>query len=250
MFPYIFYTLFTKGIINNLFYSLVLALFILILINILSQQVIILLQKDNVKSFILLVITIGLYVAFQNLISLLWGDGKKVILLTKPEEGYKIATMYVSGIQIITIACSLILFLATTCFCNKTTLGTKIKAVASNRELADMFGIDSSRIFLIVFVIGSVIAAIGGILFALDNDISPTMGFNLLLYGIITTIIGGVGSTWGLVGGSLLLATAQHLGAYYIDSKWMDAIAYTILILFLIWRPLGFSGKRLKKVEI
>ncbi|MFH1320855.1 MAG: hypothetical protein ABII90_09420 [Bacteroidota bacterium] len=52
------------------------------------------------------------------------------------------------------------------------------------------------------------------------------------------------------MGGALLLAAAQHLSAYYIDSKWMDAVAYVILILFLIWKPLGFSGKRLKKVEL
>jgi branched-subunit amino acid ABC-type transport system permease component len=63
-------------------------------------------------------------------------------------------------------------------------------------------------------------------------------------------IIGGVGSTKGLIGGALLVATSQHLAAYYIDTKWMDAITYIILILFLLWRPLGFSGKRLKKVEV
>ena len=66
----------------------------------------------------------------------------------------------------------------------------------------------------------------------------------------VAMIIGGVGNFKGLIGGALLLATAQHFGAYYIDGKWMDAIAYIILILFLIWKPLGFSGKRLKKIEI
>jgi len=63
-------------------------------------------------------------------------------------------------------------------------------------------------------------------------------------------IIGGVDSYKGLIGGALLLATAQHLSAYYIGSKWMDATAYIILILFLLWKPFGFSGKRPEKVEI
>ena len=79
---------------------------------------------------------------------------------------------------------------------------------------------------------------------------TPTFGFNLLLYGVVAMIIGGVGSTRGLIAGSLLVATAQHLSAYYIDTKWMDAVTYIILILFLIWKPLGFSGKQLKKVEL
>jgi branched-chain amino acid transport system permease protein len=60
-------------------------------------------------------------------------------------------------------------------------------------------------------------------------------------------IIGGVGSLWGIVLGAFLLSTAQNVGGFLFDSKWMDAIAYIILILFLIWKPLGFSGKKLKK---
>lgn len=111
-------------------------------------------------------------------------------------------------------------------------------------------GINPSTVILWAFGIGSGLAAIAGILVAFDTDMTPTMGFNLLLYGIVAMIIGGVGSTWGLVGGAFLLATAQHLSAYPINSKWMDAIAYIILILFLIWKPLGFSGKRLKKIKI
>jgi len=94
------------------------------------------------------------------------------------------------------------------------------------------------------------LAAVASILIAFDTDMRPTMGFSWLLYGVVAMIIGGVGSNWGLVGGALLLATAQHLSAYYIGSQWMDAVAYIILILFLIARPLGFSGKRLKKIEI
>ena len=98
--------------------------------------------------------------------------------------------------------------------------------------------------------ISSALAAIAGILVALDVDMTPTFGFNYFLYGVVAMIIGGVGSYRGLIFGSLLLASAQHLAASYIDTKWMDAVAYMILILFLIWKPLGFSGMRLKKVDV
>ena len=82
-----------------------------------------------------------------------------------------------------------------------------------------------------------------GIYVMLSQSLNLSAGFGGM-------IIGGVGSNWGLVGGALLLATAQHLAAYSIGSQWMDAVAYIILILFLIAKPLGFSGKRLKKIEI
>jgi branched-subunit amino acid ABC-type transport system permease component len=116
--------------------------------------------------------------------------------------------------------------------------------------LSNIVGISSDRVILQAFALGSALAAVAGILIAFDVDMTPTMGFKWLLYGVVAMIIGGVGSHWGLVGGALLLAASQHLAAYYIGSQWMDAVAYIILIVFLIAKPLGFSGKRLKKIEI
>jgi len=63
-------------------------------------------------------------------------------------------------------------------------------------------------------------------------------------------IIGGVESLWGIVAGAFILALVQNLTAYYIDTKWMDAITYAILILFLIIRPYGVSGVKNRRVEI
>ena len=79
---------------------------------------------------------------------------------------------------------------------------------------------------------------------------TPTMGFNWLLYAVVAMIIGGMGKMRYLVLGAFLLAAAQHLAAYYLDSKWMNATAYIILIVFLYLRPTGFSGKQLKKSSI
>ena len=93
-------------------------------------------------------------------------------------------------------------------------------------------------------------AAIAGILIAADIDMTPTMGFDWLMYGVVAMIIGGMGKMRHLVLGALLLAAAQHLSAYFFDSKWMNATAYIILVAFLYFRPYGFSGKKLKKTEI
>jgi branched-subunit amino acid ABC-type transport system permease component len=76
------------------------------------------------------------------------------------------------------------------------------------------------------------------------------MGFNWLLYAVVVMIISGMGKEWHLILGALLLATAQVLVSYFFDSKWMNATAYIILVVFLYFRPYGFSGKKLKKTEI
>jgi branched-subunit amino acid ABC-type transport system permease component len=181
---------------------------------------------------------------------MIWGNNIKSIRTGEVKVGNKFFGAYVTDIQIITIAVCLALFAACVFFMKYSRIGRNIRAVASNSELSNIVGINSDRVILWAFGIGSALAAVAGILIAFDTDMRPTMGFSWLLYGVVAMIIGGVGSNWGLAGGALLLATAQHLAAYYIGSQWMDAIAYVILILFLIAKPLGFSGKRLKKIEI
>ncbi|MBK7220254.1 MAG: branched-chain amino acid ABC transporter permease [Saprospiraceae bacterium] len=207
-------------------------------------------RKKNVPPLAYLIASIGLYVLLQNYISLFFGDDTKIINTAEVTVGNQIFGAYITTIQIITVFVSIALFITVNLFLHYTATGKSIRAVASNPELCNIYGISSSKIILIAFGIGSALAAIAGILTAMDTSMTPTFGFNLLLYGVVAMIIGGIGSTRGLIAGALLVATAQHLAAYYIDTKWMDAITYIILILFLIWKPLGFSGKRLKKVEV
>ena len=207
-------------------------------------------KKRNTLNFIYLILSLGIYIIIQNLISIIFGD--KTISFREPQNFTTLTFGKVgfTKVQLITILIALLLILIYQGFLRKTKIFLLTKAISDNLTLSSIVGVDVKRTFIFIYLLGGVIASITGILIACDKDMYPTMGFNLFLYGVVAMIIGGIGSTWGLVGGSLLLATAQHLGAYYIDSKWMDAIAYIILILFLIWKPLGFSGKHLKKIEI
>lgn len=207
-------------------------------------------RKKNVSALSYLIASIGLYVVLQNCISLFFGDDTKIINTAEVTVGHEIFGAYITTVQIITITVSIVLFVFVNLFLHYTATGKSIRAVSSNPDLCNIYGISANKVILIAFGIGSALAATAGILSAMDTNMTPTFGFNLLLYGVVAMIIGGVGSTRGLIAGSLLVATSQHLSAYYIDTKWMDAVTYIILILFLIWKPLGFSGKRLKKVEV
>ena len=207
-------------------------------------------RKRDAPALAYLIASIGLYTVLQNCISLLFGDDTKIIRTGEVTIGNEIFGAYVTDVQIVTILVSAGLFVAVNLFLQFTAAGKAIRAVSSNPQLCDIYGINSNRIILVAFAVGSALAAVAGILSAMDTNMTPTFGFNLLLYGVVVMIIGGVGSTRGLAAGALLVATAQHSAAYYIDTKWMDAVTYVILIAFLIWKPLGFSGVRLRKVEI
>lgn len=207
-------------------------------------------RKRNASALAYLIASIGIYTVLQNCISLVFGDDTKIIRTGEVVVGREIFGAYITDVQITAIIVSAGLFVAVNLFLQYTFAGKAIRAVSSNPQLCDIYGVNSNRTILVAFGTGSALAAVAGILSAMDTNITPTFGFNLLLYGVVAMIIGGVGSTRGLIFGALLVATVQHVAAYYIDTKWMDAVTYIILILFLIWKPLGFSGVRLRKVEI
>jgi branched-chain amino acid transport system permease protein len=232
-------------------FSVSIAIVLSVLLGMLTELIIYRpLRKKKSSPLLMLIASLGLYVVLQNCISILWSDNTKNIRRGEIKVGNEIFGAYITDFQITTIVVSISLFIFSILFLKYNKIGRNIRAVSANSELANIQGINSDKIILWSFGIGSGLAAIAGILVASDTGMTPTMGFNLLLYGVVAMIIGGVGSTWSIIGGAFLLATAQHLTSYYIDSKWMDAVTYVILILFLIWKPLGFSGKHLKKTEI
>ena len=184
------------------------------------------LRKKNSSSIILLLASLGIYIVLQNLISLFFGDDTKSIRTWEVREGINILGAYITPVQIVIVICSALLVILVAGYLHLAKTGKAMRAVSSDSELAKLSGIKSERIILISFAIGSALAGIAGILVALDVDMTPTMGMNMLLMGVVAMIIGGVGSIKGIVLGSLLLATAQNLAAH---NGWMQ------VLLFYLW---------------
>lgn len=197
-----------------------------------------------------LVASIGLYVVLQNLISLGFGDETQALRAAPVMEGHKFGNAFVANSQILIVVISTFLFAGTVLLLEKTKLGHAIRGVASNPDLCAFLGIDKNLVIGWAIAIGSGLAATGGILSGLDSDINPTMGFRLLMNSVVVMIIGGASGISGLPLAALFLALMQHTAAYYLDAKWIDSIAFLILIIFLIWKPLGLSGRHFKKIEI
>lgn len=166
-------------------------------------------------------------------------------LRTDPvEKGFEIASAVVTPIQILiffaSIAISTILWLIV----NKARIGKAIRAVADDPVGASVSGINSEKIILYAFGIGSALAGMAGVLISLETNIEPAMGLNAILKGIIASVIGGVGSIPGAVLGGYFLGIVENLGIYKIQAGWKDTIAFVVLILFLLFRPEGFLGKK------
>ena len=207
-------------------------------------------RRRSASALTLLIASLGTYVVLQNLISMTWGDDVRMLQSSTVREGIEILGGRITPTSVLAIAVCVTLLAVVTLVLRRTGLGRAMRAVADDAELARIRGIRADRVILATFAIGSGLAAVAGILVALDVNMRPTMGMNALMLAIVAVIIGGVNSIGGIVLGSLLLATAQQVAIWQLGSQWQDAVAFAILLVFLLVRPQGLFGKPLRKVAI
>ncbi len=247
--PYItmsFLNLHVNFIVSCLFSVLVSSFSYLLIFQFIYKKLLL----KRTSGLVLLIVSLGIFIIVQNIISIIYGSETKSFDIAFSLKTINISSSIISYGQLSLLIMAILILIFYFLYFRYNRNGVLIRAIASNSELLSIFGVNLNRIRVISIIIASVISAIAAILYSVEYNFNPSFGFNILLYGIIAMIIGGLGSIRGIIGGSFLLASAQHLGAFVFDSKWMDTIAFVILILFLMWKPLGFSGNRLKKVEI
>jgi len=199
------------------------------------------LQNRKASSVILLIASLGLMILFQNLIQLIFGSDMKLVKHMEINT-INFMGMAITPLQVTIIIVSLILLVLLYLFMRKTKLGRNMRAVSDNKELASIIGINSRRIANFSFFIGSALAGLAGILIGLEQNITPTMGTNLMIKGFTGAIIGGIGSVPGAVLGSFLVGFAENYGVWMLPSGYKDAIAFALLIIFLLFKPTGILG--------
>ena len=202
------------------------------------------LRKRKSSGAILLIASVGLLIFIESLILLIFGADVKTIGFIKIVKGLEFLGIIITPLQIIIIAVSFVLFALLFVFMKKTKLGKAMRAVSDNKKAAEIVGISPEKIYAWSFVIGSAIAGIAGILVGLEQNLEPTMGTNLMIKGFTGAIIGGIGSVHGAILGSFLLGIVENFGIWFLPSGYKDAIAFTILLIFLLFRPYGILGLR------
>jgi len=208
------------------------------------------LRRQKASNLIFLLASFGVFIFFQNLFQLIYGAQILTIRTGPIKEGRQFLGAVITDIQILILVVSCLLLIVLWFFIQKTKLGKAMRAVSDDPVAADVVGINPEKIILTSFAIGSALAGAAGILISFETNIEPTMGFSALLKGIIASIIGGIGSIPGAVLGGFFLGLAENLGIWKISAGWKDAIAFAILIIFLLIRPWGFLGIKKEKETI
>jgi branched-chain amino acid transport system permease protein len=142
-----------------------------------------------------------------------------------------------------TIVISLVVLIGVALFIQQTRMGKAMRAVSDNRDLAESSGIDVDRVINFVWAAGAGLAAFGGILHGLSQEVTWQMGFQLLLLMFAGVVLGGLGSAYGALVGSLVVGVAVEVSTLWIPSEFKTVVALCILVLILLVRPQGILGQ-------
>lgn len=155
------------------------------------------LRRRQAPDVVLLLCSLGLLVAIQNLIALVFGNQTLMLREGGPDAVFDVLGGRITLTQVIIISVSIVVALAMWAGLRLTATGRMIRAVASDPELATIVGLPSNRAMLIAVAAGSAVAGLAGVLVGYEQNLSPMMGFSGLLVGIVAAIIGGAGTVGG-----------------------------------------------------
>ena len=146
--------------------------------------------------------------------------------------------------EVVILATSAVVMAILTVLVRRTRLGRAMRATAQDPKMAQLLGIEVDQIISVTFVIGSVLAAIGGLLIASHiGQINFAIGFIAGIKAFTAAVLGGVGSIPGAVLGSFILGWTEAFATGYVSSDYEDVFAFLLLVLILIFRPAGILGR-------
>jgi len=202
------------------------------------------LRKKKASNMVLLVASLGAFTVLQAIIAILFTSQFKTLSQNVGSQHiYEIFGGIITQTQLVILIAGLVVMTGLLFIFKFTLFGKAVKAISNDEEVAKIVGINTDKIIGYVFFVGSAIAGLAGILVGFDTGIQPTMGMGLLLKGVIASIIGGVGNIYGGVVGAFLLGFVENFGIWKISGEWKDAIAFAVLIIFLLLRPNGIFKK-------
>ena len=198
------------------------------------------LRKRKATSLVSMIASLGLATALQAVLAMVFSSQFRSISSFFPfHKTYVIFGAGVTFVQICFILLTIVVTIILWLLIRKTIFGKQVLAVSDDEEVSKVIGINTQSIISKSFFISGMLAGMAGLFTAFDTGMDPVTGLPLLLKAIIATIIGGVNNIFAAVLGALLLGFAENFGIWKIDGEWKDAIAFTVLILFLLFRPQG-----------
>ncbi|WP_219633051.1 branched-chain amino acid ABC transporter permease [Haloechinothrix aidingensis] len=190
------------------------------------------------------IISIGLALFLRHLLLVIYGSRPNSYAEYQIQSTISLGWAEITPRDLTILVVSVIVLFAVALMLQRTRIGTAIRAVSDNRDLAASSGINVNYVILVVWMLAGGLSAFGGVMFGLTEVVSWDMGFKLLLLMFAGIILGGLGSAYGAMVGSFVVGIVAHLSTLWFPPELWNAWALLVLIVVLIVRPQGILGRK------
>ncbi len=199
-------------------------------------------ERRQSASLVVLIASLGLFIVLENAIGIAFGSDTKVV------PGFAadvilLGPVVFTSIQAAQVLALILVGLLLALFLRFSDYGKAVMAMTDNPEMARIIGIDTVKVSILAFALGSGIAALPASLILLKEGATPYMGFSAVFMGFVAVVVGGIGSLRGAVIGGLALGLVENLGTWKIPTEWQSTIAFVVLFLVLLFKPRGLFGR-------
>ncbi|MFS0823826.1 branched-chain amino acid ABC transporter permease [Bacillus sp. 1P02SD] len=194
-------------------------------------------------SILITAIGVSLSLEYSSMIG--WGASYKVYPISLPNNGIDILGAHIKYAQLSMILISALLMVGLRLFIDKTIYGKAMRAIAHDQTACSLMGVNVHRIIGLTFFIGAFLAAGAGLMAGVYyGTINFMMGFIIGLKAFTAAVLGGIGNITGAMIGGIVLGVLESLGTFYLGGSWKDILAFSILILILVFKPTGIMGEK------
>ena len=202
-----------------------------------------------------LITAIGMSIFLQNLAMIIWGSRPKpfphgTIPAYFDNTAVTFGGVNLSWFHLFIFGLTLAMMIGLNLIIKKTRWGKAMRAVAQNKTMAALTGINVNRVITYTFALAGALGGAAGVMVgAYYNSLYPTMGYVAGVKAFAAAVLGGIGSVPGAMLGGVLLGVAEALGAGYLSSLYRDGISYAVMIIVIILIPAGLFGKLIKETK-
>ena len=199
-----------------------------------------------------LITALGASIFLQNAVFLWYPGGRYPQPFPRlfPEGSFTLLGARIDWLWVFMLVLAVVLMVATGYFVRRTRLGKAMRATSEDKDAALLMGIDINQTIMLTFLIGSLLAAVGGVMNGMfTGRVWFFEGFRVGLKAFTAAVLGGIGNIGGAVLGGFVIGIIENLAAGFIPrgGEWRDVFVFLILVLILILRPTGLLGERVRK---
>ena len=193
--------------------------------------------------------TVGLSIVLEAGMRLVWGSLPLSLPAVAPTTPWQVFGVAVTPLQVVMVVVGLLVAFVLTAVVERTRVGRAMRGCAQDSEVMVLFGVSVDVLYCASFVVGGLVAGIGGVLVMPTLGLAPEAGLNLSVLGFSAAVLGGLGSLRGALAGGVLIGVVTNLATVYVSSSYANGFAYLIMGVILLIRVRGLFGDEIEAVR-